>query len=612
MCIRNTCDLCPWQMDSGHAIQGLRVEPDVLCVRRPNGRGSVRMRKDVTKWSRGVSACLAPTRPVALGLLVLGMGCAGPSRNAPTPPANVREALSPASSPSGVFLRPDAVGLRASFRTQQPKQVFRFDDDAAEIRKETWKVLGAGLSLVDAGVAATIPVSSFDISIAPDSKAHDRVYPALTRAGEGWMIYAPHLHIEGEAIAGRLSIEVPSDWTVVGRRDATGALVGDGYVFAGPSAYVHRGAADVVSAPGTPSWLLREIDQAASKTAAFYERRLGVPLREHPTILVAHQPERQGSFHGDTTSGAMMSLRFYGSGWNERDPAASERLADFVDHELFHFWNGELAHPSSGHPWLHEGGANYAALLASRERGTMSQERFSETLNRHLERCQAAQGNRDLRTNGPKGGFAVYACGTVFQWAIDIGLRKTSNGQRDVLSWWKDVLAKAQSDGGTYSVQSSFGLIGPEAARAASVLLDGSDERTWAAFAEAVGRYGVPLVLRRKAESDLASGLSHVLAIHCGRNYGFFPLSDHVKLDTGDHCGPLNGVIEVDSVAGFNPVSDSSAMYDKVRQLCASQTPIDFRWKGKLVARVPCTTSLREPTMGWQIPKGSHELPVGP
>jgi hypothetical protein len=144
------------------------------------------------------------------------------------------------------------------------------------------------------------------------------------------------------------------------------------------------------------------------------------------------------------------------------------------------------------------------------------------------------------------------------------------------------------------------------------VLLDGSDERTWAAFAEAVGRHGVPLALRRQAASDLASGLSHVLAIHCGRNYGFFPQPDHVKLDTGDHCGPLNGDLEVDSVAGFNPVSDSSAMYDKVRQLCAAQTPIDFRWKGKLVARVPCTKSLREPTMAWQIPKGSHELPVGP
>ena len=35
----------------------------------------------------------------------------------------------------------------------------------------------------------------------------------------------------------------------------------------------------------------------------------------------------------------------------------------------------------------------------------------------------------------------------------------------------------------------------------------------------------------------------------------FFTLPDHVKLDTGTHCGPLNGDLEVDSVAGISPVA---------------------------------------------------------
>lgn len=557
---------------------------------------------------------LVRMRSIAIGLLFINVGCTASSRNAPPPPAKVHEAARPISSPGGTLVRPDALGLRVSYRSLQPTQTFRFDDDGSAIRKETWTVLDAGLSLVDGGVAATTPVSNFDVHIAPDSKQRDRVYPALTRVGEGWMVYAPHLRVEAAAIPGRLSIEVPSGWGVVGRRDANGALVGDGYVFAGPSAYVHRGVADVVSAPATPSWLLREIDEAASRTVAFYERRLGAPLREHATILVAHEPDKNGSFHGDTTPGAMMSLRFYGSAWNENDPAATEVLADFVHHELFHFWNGELARSSEGdtRPWLHEGGANYAALLASRERGTMSEEKFYAALNRHLERCQAALGNRDLRTRGPKRGGATYACGTVLQWAIDIGLRKTSNGQQDVLSWWKDVLEKARSEGGRYSFESAYGLVGLEASRAANALLDGGDERRWAIFAEAAARYGVPMVQSRQPASDLVSALDHVLAIHCGRDRGFFTLSDHVKLDTGKHCGPLNGDLEVDSVAGFNPVADSSAMHDKVRQLCAARKPIDFRWKGKLVAQAPCTTSLPEPTLGWQIRRDRDGRSVRP
>lgn len=74
-----------------------------------------------------------------------------------------------------------------------------------------------------------------------------------------------------------------------------------------------------------------------------------------------------------------------------------------MNHELFHFWNGGFARSSQqkNRPWLHEGRANYAALLASRERGTMTKERVVAALNRHLERCQAVLGNHDLRTHGP-------------------------------------------------------------------------------------------------------------------------------------------------------------------------------------------------------------------
>jgi hypothetical protein len=287
-------------------------------------------------------------RSVALGLLVLSMSCAGPLHGASSPLARARSTQSPTPLPNGVLVRSHAAGVRVSFRAPHASESFRFDDAGAEIRKETWKVLGNGLSMVDDGVTATTPVISFDLHIAPDSRAHDRVYPALTRVGEGWILYAPHLRIEGEALAGHLVVEVPAGWSVVGKRDASGALVGDGYVFAGPTTYVHRGAADVATAPATPAWLVGEIDRIASNTVAFYARRLGVALAEHPTILVAHQPEKQGSFHGDTTPGTRMSLRFYGAGWNERDPAASEQLASFLDHELFHFWNGELAHYAKG------------------------------------------------------------------------------------------------------------------------------------------------------------------------------------------------------------------------------------------------------------------------
>jgi hypothetical protein len=541
-------------------------------------------------------------RSMGLGLLLAVVHCGSASR-APLRSTKQQEVTPSTSSIDSVVVRPGASGLRVSYRFVRPSSTFRFDDSGAEIRKDTWTVLDAGLSLANEGVVGTTPVSSFDVSVTPDSRQRDRIYPALTRVGDGWLIYAPHLRVDATSIPHRLSIDLPSGWSLMGRKDANGELAGDGYVFAGPSSYVHRGAADVVSAPSTPTWLLHDIEESAGATVAFYERRLGAPLRGHPTIVVTHEPDRDGSFHGDTTPGAMMSLRFYGSEWNARDTAGIEVLADFVHHELFHFWNAELAHSSQGdtRPWLHEGGANYAALLASRERGTMNSERFYAALNRHLERCQMALGNRDLRTHGPRRGSDTYACGTVLEWAVDIGLRETSNGQRDALSWWKDILAQAESNGRTYSFESAYALVGQEASRAADALLDAGDERRWAAFAEAARRYGAPMVQSRQASHDLAAALDHVLALHCGRDRGFFTFPDHVKLDTGTHCGVLDGDLEVDSISGFNPITASSAMYDKLRQLCAAKKPIDFSWKGQVVARAPCTIPLSEPTLGWQI-----------
>jgi hypothetical protein len=113
------------------------------------------------------------------------------------------------------------------------------------------------------------------------------------------------------------------------------------------------------------------------------------------------------------------------------------------------------------------------------------------------------------------------------------------------------------------------------------------------------------MVRSRQSDRDLASALNHLLALHCGRDFGFFTFPDHVKLDTGTHCGALAGDFEVDSVSGFNPATASSAMYDKVRQLCAAKKPVDFGWKGKVVAKATCTSPLSEPVLGWQIrPEG--------
>jgi hypothetical protein len=133
------------------------------------------------------------------------------------------------------------------------------------------------------------------------------------------------------------------------------------------------------------------------------------------------------------------------------------------------------------------------------------------------------------------------------------------------------VLARAQTDGGTYSFESAYALVGSEASKAADVLLDAGDAGRWKTFAEATRLYGAEMVQSRQPSRDLADALDHLLALHCGSgSREFFTLPDHVKLDTGPHCGPLGGNLEL-------------------------------AWKGAVVARAPCTTPLPAATLGWRI-----------
>lgn len=537
------------------------------------------------------------------------LACGEPAHVAPpTSPAPRASASAPVFEPAaGIVVKPDAKGLVVAYQAQTPGRAFHFDDDAGDIRKDTWAVRGNGLSLSSDGVDGAAPVRGFEIAIAPDSKERDRIYPALTRLGDGWLLYAPHLKLKDDSVPFLLKFEVPKDWKVVGHRDERDQLVGDGYVFIGPASYVREGAADVIAAPSTPKWLVDAIDDTAIGAVSFYTRRLGLGLRTHPTIIVSHGGQVRGGYRGDTTPAALVSLRFDGASWKERDLASMKTVADFLDHEIFHFWNGELAQPGEGkaRPWLHEGGADFAALLLGRDRKEVSDDEFAAAMNRHLDRCQSAQPNLDLRAHGPTGGRGVYACGAVLEWAIDAGLRQTSKGKLDALDWWKDVLAAAQREGGSYKLDPSYALVDPAATKASKVLLDPASKGGWKAFADAMRGYGVDLVLQRLPGRDVVAALDHVLELSCGPDRGFTTFPDHVALDAGPKCGPLSGIVEVDSVAGFNPMTQSSKMNDAVRSLCRTNKAIELAWKGKTVAKAPCTKPLGPAEEGWQIRTGS-------
>lgn len=503
-----------------------------------------------------------------------------------------------------ITLHPESDAVRVAYALPGPVSSFRFRNSAGDIRTDTWQT-GEGM-LGRTEITFPAPVDAFTIEMSPDLKDRDRIYPGLVRVGEGWLVYPRHLMPLDDNLAFEIAYALPDGWVVLGHRDASGRMSPDGWKYFGPETQVERGAAIVATDPATPAWLRQEIVAAANETAALFTDRLGVSLPSPATIIISFMPDMLSSgMRGDVTPGAMMSVRFTGPNWAERDEKAALSVHEFLAHEIFHFWNGGLADSAdnAARPWLHEGGASYAAMLAAAaKQGRLpGSADFLATLNGHFSACQRALGADDsLLTAKMNAGNAPYACGVILQWAWDAGLRATSDGASDVLTLWRDMLADAAANDGKYSVASAQRLAPPAAAGGADILLNASGETRWPDFAEAMMDYGAALSVGRDGASDRAEALMHLLKQHCQGQYGFLDHDRVMRLDTGDRCGPLNGDSEVDTIAGL-PFNDAEAIRDRLHALCASDGLVEFGWKGRTVAAAPCTAELPPAKHVWKI-----------
>lgn len=519
--------------------------------------------------------------------------------------------LQPSTPVVSLTLHPGAQGVRVSYTLASPQASFAFTEEAGDIRADSWRTLTPGARLAANEIAFSTPARDFDIELAPDARNRDRIYPALRRVGAGWAVYAPHLLARGlEAPAFDIAAAAPAGWTVLGHRDARGRLVGDGWIYFGPAAQVERDAAIIAADPSTPAWLRERIAAGANRAALVYTQKLETGLGVLPTILIGYDPDvpdvLDSDFRGDVTPGAMMSIHFLGSSWRTPDAQSLQQVSEFIAHEMFHYWNTGVADSAENEtrPWLHEGGASYAAMLAAAPPDSAPGHPGLETLNAEFRYCQANLRDSDSLTSASlTSGRAPYACGVVLQWAWDAGLRATSAGARDVLSLWRETIAEARRGDGKYSLEAFVRLAPAPAAKAASVLLSASGPDRWRDFSAAMGGYGARLSLGRDAATDRSAALMALLRQHCRGAYGFTAFDDHIKLDTGDRCGPLSGDPEVDSLAGADVVRDGSAVYDGLAQLCATGGSVAFGRRGKTIAAAPCAAPLPAAQQLWTIEK---------
>ena len=465
---------------------------------------------------------------------------------------------------------------------------------ATSVIRDTWTVTTPGLMLKDGAVEAETPFQTFDIQITPDAAEVDRIYMGLSKAGAGHVLYGPGLELQGmdavlkaRPVAGEVA--VPASEAV------------KGYLYLGPQdALMRRDGVAVVTSPSAPPALTALLRDGFFAAQTFYGARLGHVLENEPTLIISTDSPGPTGFRGDVTDTGLISLRFHGDMWASPPPDVAVPLGTFVWHEAFHLWNGHGVKMKDGDaaPWLHEGGAEYGALVAAVSTGVIDEDQVRASLTQRLNGCRKTLGDAEYDAQTLKSGSSIYNCGVVVQWIADLETRRASGGMRDVFDVWKTMLDAARAGDG-YGVTDFRALLQPDSA--VGVLMDGAGVARWGGIEARLAALGVVLEDRPGPGDYRMAALFHLNDENCtGGGTGFYEVEQGIKLDTGDKCGPLSGDPLLDSVESHDAATDATAMFFAVQARCAASLPVRYRTQDGQVIEAKCDTPLVAPK-AWAV-----------
>lgn len=499
--------------------------------------------------------------------------------------ASLPLALASPSNAQTVTLKPLSEGILAEYRLDRPVSRGTFADHGT-VRTD-WLVASPGVVLESGTVTSRTPVRRFTLTLRPDSTEDGRGYIALTRLGEGYVLYGPGLGLEGSTLS--LKFRLPAGWIAQPR------ALANGYLYIGPKANVTTGYDDAlhVAVPRLANPLTTAVLGAFDKALAFFTGYFG-HLPQRPIMSVTTTGAGPMLFRGDVTDSGMISVRLH-----QADNAGADTLAlatRVAFHETSHLWNSHLARPAEGSPWLHEGGAEYLALVGLASTGGVSQAEALSALSQRLSDCRTALGARTNAAGQISEGPAVYDCGTVIQWLTDMEMRRRPDISAGVVSLWADLVSRARKGQPEYSPSDFLAYAGSSSA--ASIFLNGAPETRWTAIDAALAAAGVTWRNSPSSESLMVAALRHLNAQACpvGASRGVSWRDGYVELGNDPTCGPLAGDIPLASIQGHDVLNDTAAMFKAVQDGCADRQAIAVMRRGSSTAiNVPCKASLATP-----------------
>jgi hypothetical protein len=335
---------------------------------------------------------------------------------------------------------------RADYVFSEPALAIELGKQVGGYRKDAWRVLTPGVSLVEESGSDFLrgdkAFTSLGVEISTYRPFAQGNYSPINRFSDGGSaiylgFFTGTLRQENRTcpMAVKLRLNGLPGETVIAPDVAKPEL--DGYAYFGPAKPKAAGVANVILDPATPTWLVDVMQETTGKVTSYYDAAFQRKLDKAPLVMVAMIGfDTPGiSMKGGAVAGQVV-YRLEGAGFKDDNPKKRKMVAELIAHELAHVWQLNVRRGGAGEAeiWVHEGGAEAIATKALAATGIWTEEDADSYADRLLKECaQLGDSVESYR------GF--YAC----------GFKRFRGYDMDIVPLWKAMMETTETTGAVYS-----------------------------------------------------------------------------------------------------------------------------------------------------------------
>jgi hypothetical protein len=336
---------------------------------------------------------------------------------------------------------------RADYVLAEPVTSIDLGPRVGEYRKQAWRILAPGVTLVERPDQESISgggkaFSAFSVEVSLFLPLAEKNYTAFDRMLDGGTDVFMGF-FSGDAVQGKqtrplhlnLQLRGLGNETVIAPDDHNPGQLA--YAYFGPASPVPGGVANMILDPKTPDWAVQVLQETTAKITQFYDHAFQRALPYKPLVMVSISDfETPGVSLKGGAIGQQVVYRLGGEALLRGSPRARKVLMSVIAHELAHIWQNNVVRGGIGadEAWVHEGGAEAIALAGLRGSGLFSQADADADATKSIQDCEALKGSVDTYRG-------VYAC----------GFKRFTDYRMDIFALWKSMMETTEATGAVYS-----------------------------------------------------------------------------------------------------------------------------------------------------------------